>query len=154
MEWRDLLFVSWVSILPEKQLSPLRRTEIVLLRSKCIAKTRLLRVDATWKISRDPTSFPNGTGGGVASPTGNVTYLSSAMLGTAKTSMTIPSNLLASGKTYVFVVTSRVDGKANMETSPHRSGLPTASAQVISGPDYCKLKRLLAGRICFGAPPL
>ena len=70
------------------------------------------------------TTFPNGTVG----------YLSSTTLGTAKTSMTIPPDLLRSGQTYLFVITSRVDGRANMETSPHRSSLPTASADVISAP--------------------
>ena len=42
--------------------------------------------------------------------------------------------LLSSGKTYLFLITSLVDGKANMETSPHRSSLPIANAQLISAP--------------------
>jgi hypothetical protein len=71
-----------------------------------------------------PTTLPDGT----------VNYLSSTTLGTAKTSMTIPPNLLASGRTYLFVITSLADGRANIETSPHRSSLPTASADVISAP--------------------
>jgi hypothetical protein len=70
------------------------------------------------------TTFPNGTVG----------YFSSTTLGTAKTSMTIPPDLLRSGQTYVFVITSQVDGRANMETSPHRSSLPVANADVISAP--------------------
>jgi hypothetical protein len=70
------------------------------------------------------TTFPDGTVG----------YFSSTTLGTAKTSMTIPPDLLRSGQTYLFVISSRVDGRANMETSPHRSSLPTASAEVISAP--------------------
>jgi hypothetical protein len=70
------------------------------------------------------TTFPNGTVG----------YISTTTLGTAKTSMTIPPDLLRSGQTYLFVITSRVDGRANMETSPHRSSLPVASADVISAP--------------------
>ncbi len=67
-------------------------------------------------------------------PSGTVEYFPSTTLGTAKTSMTIPSDLLRSGQTYLFVISSRVDGRANMETSPHRSSLPTASAEVISAP--------------------
>jgi len=70
------------------------------------------------------TTFPNGTVG----------YFSSTTLGTAKTSMTIPPDLLRSGQTYLFVISSRVDGRANMETSPHRSSLPVANADVISAP--------------------
>jgi hypothetical protein len=70
------------------------------------------------------TTFPNGTVG----------YFSSTTLGTAKTSMTLPPDLLRSGQTYLFVITSLADGRSNMETSPHRSSLPTASADVISAP--------------------
>ena len=70
------------------------------------------------------TTFPDGTIG----------YISSTTLGTAKTSMTIPPDLLRSGQTYLFVISSRVDGRANMETSPHRSSLPVANADVISAP--------------------
>jgi len=71
-----------------------------------------------------PTTLPDGT----------VAYFSSAMLSTAKTSMTLPPNVLASGQTYLFVITSLADGKANMETSPHRSSLPIANADLISAP--------------------
>jgi hypothetical protein len=71
-----------------------------------------------------PTTLPNGT----------VNYLSLTALSTAKTSITIPPNFLAPGRTYLFVITSLADGRANMETSPHRSSLPIASADVISAP--------------------
>jgi hypothetical protein len=67
-------------------------------------------------------------------PNGTVQYFSSTTLGTAKTSITIPPDLLRSGQTYLFVISSRVDGRANMETSPHRSSLPVANADVISAP--------------------
>jgi hypothetical protein len=70
------------------------------------------------------TTFPDGTVG----------YISTTTLGTAKTSMTIPPDLLRSGQTYLFVISSRVDGRANMETSPHRSSLPVANSDVISAP--------------------
>lgn len=65
---------------------------------------------------------------------GIVRYAPLITLGTAKTSMTIPPNVLAPGKTYLFIITSLADGKANMETSPHRSALPTASAEIVSAP--------------------
>ncbi len=71
-----------------------------------------------------PTTFPGGA----------VNYLSSTTLSTAKTSIPIPSNVLSSGHTYLFVITALADGKANMETSPRRSSLPTASADLISAP--------------------
>ena len=67
-------------------------------------------------------------------PTAQSIIFPQQRLGTAKTSMTIPPDLLRSGQTYLFVITSRVDGRANMEMSPHRSSLPTASADVISAP--------------------
>ena len=77
-------------------------------------------------------TFPVGTPPGTI--IGTVVFFPAATLSTAKTSMTVPPNLLSSGKTYLFVITSVVDGKANMETSPHRSSLPTANAQLISAP--------------------
>ena len=91
-------------------------------------------------LSWDPPAIGTPFGYNVAimstttPPSGTVVYFSSTTLGTAKTSMTIPPDLLRSGQTYLFVITSRVDGRANMETSPHRSSLPTASADVISAP--------------------
>ncbi len=90
----------------------------------------------TLPVGTPPISiFPVGTPPGTIIGTiGTVQFLPAATLSTAKTSMTIPPNLLTSGKTYVFLITSLVDGKAKMETSPHRSSLPTASAQLISAP--------------------
>jgi hypothetical protein len=67
-------------------------------------------------------------------PTGTVGYRSLATLSMAKTSMSVPPDLLRSGQTYLFLITSLVDGKANMETTPHRSLLPVASAQLVSAP--------------------
>jgi hypothetical protein len=72
----------------------------------------------------DPITLPDGT----------INYLSTTTLGTAKTSMTLPPNLLSSGKTYLFTIAALADGRANMETSPHRSSLPVANADVISAP--------------------
>ena len=68
----------------------------------------------------------------LAFPSGTVNYVSSTVLGTAKTSMAIPPNVLTPGRTYLFVITALADGKANMETSPHRSSLPIANADVLS----------------------
>lgn len=75
-----------------------------------------------------PTALtsPNGTV--------NYSYLSSTTLSTAKTSITLPPNVLGPGRTYLFVITSLADGRANMETSPHRSSLPIANADVLSAP--------------------
>jgi hypothetical protein len=85
--------------------------------------------------SGSSSTFPVGTPPGTISGTSaTFEFLSSTTLSTAKTSMTIPPDLLTSGKTYLFLITSLVDGKANMETSPHRSSLPTANAQLISAP--------------------
>ena len=85
---------------------------------------------STFPVSTSPGIISGGT---VIATIGTV-FLSGPALSTAKTSMTVPPDLLSSGKTYLFVITSVVDGKANMETSPHRSSLPTASAQLISAP--------------------
>lgn len=57
-----------------------------------------------------------------------------ATLNTATTSIKIPPGLLASGHTYLFIISSLADGKANMETSPNRSLLPVARADLISAP--------------------
>jgi hypothetical protein len=65
-------------------------------------------------------------------PSGGIQYVATAALSTAKNTVTVPPDLLASGKTYLLIITSLADGKANMETSPHRSVLPAASAQLVS----------------------
>jgi hypothetical protein len=92
-------------------------------------------------LSWDPPAIgtPYGYNVSIMSPTtvfstGSVTYITSAILATAKTSMIIPPDVLAPGKAYFFLITSLADGKANMETSPHRSALPTASAEIVSAP--------------------
>lgn len=67
-------------------------------------------------------------------PNGSVGYSSLATLSTATTSIKVPPDLLAPGHTYLFVISSLMDGRANMETSPHRSSLPVARADLISAP--------------------
>ena len=94
--------------------------------------------DTAVTLSWDPPAIgtPFGYSVAIMSPTtlpdGTVGYLSSTTLSTAKTSIAVPPDLLRSGQTYLFVITSLVDGKASMETSPHRSSLPAASAQLVS----------------------
>ncbi len=51
---------------------------------------------------------------------------------TSQASVTLPP--LSSGNTYVFAITALVDGTANIQTSPNRSSLPTAFANVVSAP--------------------
>ncbi|HXR40296.1 MAG TPA: fibronectin type III domain-containing protein [Terracidiphilus sp.] len=68
----------------------------------------------------------------VTLPDGTMAYLPAGKFGTAKTSMTVP--MLSPGQTYVFLLSAEVDGRANMETSPNRSALPTAYANVVSAP--------------------
>ena len=59
-------------------------------------------------------------------------YLGAGEFSTAKTSVTLPP--LTAGNTYIFVITTAVDGAAIMETSPNRSALPTAFATIVSAP--------------------
>jgi hypothetical protein len=58
-------------------------------------------------------------------------YLPGPKFGTATNSVTLPP--LPPGS-YVFMITALADGTANMETSPRRSTLPTAYADVLSAP--------------------
>jgi hypothetical protein len=90
----------------------------------------------TSPISTSPFGTPPATivGTPPATITGTIGLLPLLTLSTAKTSVTVPPDLLSSGKTYLFVITAVVDGKANMETGPHRSSLPTANAQLLSAP--------------------
>ncbi len=65
-------------------------------------------------------------------PNGSQTYDGVGVFYTGKTSIILPA--LQAGQTYVFVISTEVDARANVETSPHRSGLPTAVATVVSAP--------------------
>lgn len=60
-----------------------------------------------------------------------VELLTAGTYGTAQTSVTLPP--LTAGNTYIFLIETRVDGAANMQTSPYRSQLPTGFATVMSG---------------------
>jgi hypothetical protein len=59
-------------------------------------------------------------------------YLAAGSFYTSQTSITLPP--LSSGNTYVFAITALVDGAANIQSSPNRSALPTAFANVVSAP--------------------
>lgn len=67
-------------------------------------------------------------------PSGSSAYSPVATLSTAKTTVTLPPNVVGANGTFLFVITAVMDGLANMETSPHRSALPVASADVLSAP--------------------
>ena len=65
-------------------------------------------------------------------PDGSMGYRETGAFYTGKTTMTLPP--LQPSTTYVIMLTTEVDGRANVETSPRRSSLPTAVASVISAP--------------------
>jgi hypothetical protein len=66
-------------------------------------------------------------------PNGTPAYLPSLKFTTANTSATLPVKLNA-GQTFVVVISARVDAGTNVETSPRRSALPTAYANIVSAP--------------------
>jgi REP element-mobilizing transposase RayT len=68
----------------------------------------------------------------LTNPNGAPNYLGVGVFYTSQTSITLPP--LSAGNTYVFAVTALVDGTANIQTSPNRSSLPTAFANVVSAP--------------------
>ena len=55
-----------------------------------------------------------------------------ATYNTSGTSVTLPP--LSGGNTYVFSITTEVDGAANMQSAPFRSTLPSAFASIVSAP--------------------
>ncbi len=68
----------------------------------------------------------------LSNPNGVPNYLNAGVFYTSQTSITLPP--LSAGNTYVFAITALVDGTANIQTSPNRSSLPTAFANVVSAP--------------------
>jgi hypothetical protein len=66
-------------------------------------------------------------------PDGSMLYFPSEKFSTAKTSMT-PLITLQAGRVFVLLVTAQVDGLANVESSPNRSGLPIGFASFVSAP--------------------
>ena len=79
-----------------------------------------------------PTGYKIDTYVATVLPGGAAAYGSAGTFYTAKTSAILPP--LQLGQTYVFLITEVLDGRANFETSPNRSALPTASASVVSAP--------------------
>lgn len=65
-------------------------------------------------------------------PLGGLGYVPGLSFYTAKTSALLPP--LQPGATYVFLITSILDGAANFESRPNRSALPIASVSVVSAP--------------------
>lgn len=65
------------------------------------------------------------------SPTTIVLYLPTVRLFTKQTNITLPYTL-PPGQNFLVEITALVDGRANFETSPLRSGLPKGGANVIS----------------------
>jgi len=63
---------------------------------------------------------------------GTEQYIGVARFGTAKTSIQVP--FLSAGNTYVFLITSEMDGLAKMETNPLRAKAPNGEAAVLSAP--------------------
>lgn len=78
-----------------------------------------------------PTTIPARTVGGTTIPA-SVLYSTSTVLETATTTIKLPPNAVTTGKTYLIKITALADARTNVETSPHRSALPTASADVLS----------------------
>jgi hypothetical protein len=66
-------------------------------------------------------------------PNGTPAYVPSLKFTTATTSATLPVKLTP-GQTFVVVISARLDARANVETSPNRSALPTAYANIVSAP--------------------
>jgi hypothetical protein len=91
-------------------------------------------------LTLTPVSGSPGGGAAYIPPPGGTTpqtitiYLPVATLSTAQTSLRLPPGVVAQGKTYLFMITALADARANMETSPNRSALPSASANMISAP--------------------
>ncbi len=68
----------------------------------------------------------------LSNPSGTPNYLNAGVFYTSQNAITLPP--LSSGNTYVFAITALVDGVASIQTSPNRSSLPTAFANVVSAP--------------------
>lgn len=82
----------------------------------------------------NPTGYTIRVMSPLTLPSGTSTYATNAILSTATTSVTLPPEVMQSGKTYLIVITAVTDGRANMETKPRRTGVPMANAEVVSAP--------------------
>ena len=61
-------------------------------------------------------------------------YVTVANLVTSKTTVPVPPGVLLPGNKYLFMITTILDGRANIELSPRRTGVPIANADIISAP--------------------
>ncbi len=68
------------------------------------------------------------------SRSGKVGLFPGADLWTKKTSMTLPPELVESGKPYLIQITAIYDSRADSESSPRRTGIPSGNADVVSAP--------------------
>jgi hypothetical protein len=86
-------------------------------------------VTITWD---QPTGLPTfGYEIGIFTYVNN--YATVGYLYTSGTSVDVPSVLLSPGSSYIFTIKAMADSRANIATSPWRSGLPIADAQIVSG---------------------
>jgi hypothetical protein len=96
-------------------------------------------LNISWTAATIPSGAPTGSkvaGYRVvvyAVPTTATPYWDSALaeLFTQSTSVTVPTGLLKAG-TYVFVIESIADARANVTTTPFRSSYPKGTAQIVS----------------------
>jgi hypothetical protein len=79
-----------------------------------------------------PTAYTVSVLNQLTTPDGTVFTGRTAQYSTTKNSITLLP--LATGKTYLFLITAKLDGHANVETSPNRSQLPVAFASTLSAP--------------------
>jgi hypothetical protein len=123
---------------PTSQVSPLvsQVQEPIINSSNLFAANTVgaTGVTLSWTapVVGTPTGYKIDTFVAGVPPNGVLTYVPAGTFYTAKTSATLPP--LQAGKTYVFLISAILDGRANFETSPNRSALPTASASVVSAP--------------------
>ena len=79
-----------------------------------------------------PTAYTVSVLNQLTAPDGTVFTARTSQYSTTKNSITLLP--LATGKTYLFLITAKLDGHANVETSPNRSQLPIAFASTLSAP--------------------
>ena len=79
-----------------------------------------------------PTAYTVSVLNQLATPDGSVFAVRIAQYSTTKNAITLLP--LATGQTYLFLITAKLDGHANVETSPNRSQLPVAFASTLSAP--------------------
>jgi hypothetical protein len=79
-----------------------------------------------------PTAYIVSILNQLTAPDGTVFTGRSSQYSTTKNSVTVLP--LTPGQTYLFLITAKLDGHANVETNPNRSQLPVAFASTLSAP--------------------